>query len=99
MSAISSISLSGMNAAQSALSAAASNIAALGTGGHRRQQVEQASVEPAGVNATLVSSEVPADAIVTDLTDMLQAKHAFLANLAVFKTGSQMAGTLLNALA
>lgn len=33
---------------------------------------------------------------VTDMVDLLQAKNAFLANLAVFKTSSRMAGTLLS---
>ena len=97
MSSISSISLSGMNAAQTALSASAFNIANLGTDGFRRQQVEQTSVAPAGVNATVGQASVPGDAMVTDMVDMLQANNAFLANLAVFKTSAKMAGTLLDA--
>ena len=32
----------------------------------------------------------------SDLVAQLQAKNAFLANLAVFKTSNQMAGALLN---
>ena len=98
MSSISSISLSGMNAAQTALSASAFNIANLGTDGFRRQQVEQTSAAPAGVSATLGPTPAPGDAIVTDMVDMLQAKNAFLANLAVFKTSAKMAGPLLNAI-
>ena len=96
MSSVSSISLSGMNAAQTALSASAFNIANLGTDGFCRQQVEQTSVAPAGVSATLGQAAVPGNAIVTDLVDMLQAKNAFLANLAVFKTSAKLAGTLLD---
>jgi len=96
MSSISSISLSGMNAAQTALSASAFNIANLGTDGFRRQQVEQTSVAPAGVSATVGLASVPGDAMATDMVDMLQAKNAFLANLAVFKTSAKMAGTLLD---
>lgn len=71
MSSISSISLSGMNAAQTALSASAFNIANLGTDGFRRQQVEQTSVAPAGVNATVGQASVPGDAMATDMVDML----------------------------
>jgi flagellar basal body rod protein FlgG len=96
MSSVSSISLSGMNAARTALSASAFNIANLGADGFRRQQVELTSVAPAGVSATLGQAAVPGDAMVTDLLDMLQANSAFLANLAVFKTSANMAGTLLN---
>jgi flagellar hook protein FlgE len=96
MSSISSIRLSGMNAAQTALSASAFNIANLGTDSFRRQQVEQASVVPAGVSAALGQAAVPGDAMVTDFVDMLQAKNAFLANLAVFKTSAKLAGTLLD---
>ena len=96
MSSISSIGLSGMNAAQTALSASAFNIANLGTDGFRRQQVEQTPVVPSGVSASLGQAAVPGDAMVTDMVDMLQAKNAFLANLAVFKTNAKLAGTLLD---
>lgn len=98
MTSISSISLSGMNAAQTALSASAFNIANLGTDGFRRQQVEQASAAPAGVSATLGPAPERGEAVVTDMVDMLQAKNAFLANLTVFKTSAKMTGTLLNAI-
>jgi flagellar hook protein FlgE len=96
MSPIASISLSGMNAAQTALSASAFNIANLGTDGFRRQHVEQTSLAPAGVSTTLRTAAVPSEDLATDLVGMLQAKNSFLANLAVFKTSSQMAGALLN---
>jgi len=96
MTSISSISLSGMNAAQTALSASAFNIANLGTDDFRRQRVEQTSTVQPGVSATLGQAAVPGDAMVTDLVDMLQAKNAFLANLAVFKTSAKLAGTLLD---
>lgn len=87
-----------MNAAQTALSASAFNIANLGTDGFRRQQVEPTPVVPSGVSATLSQAAAPGDAMVTDLVDMLQAKNAFLANLAVFKTSAKLAGTLLDAI-
>ena len=97
MSSIPSVSLSGMNAAQTALSASALNIANLGTDGFRRQQVEQVCVAPAGVSATLAQLTAPGDAMATDMVHMLQAKNSFLANLAVFKTSNRMAGALLDA--
>lgn len=97
MTSISSLSLSGMNAAQTALSASAYNIANLDVVGFRRQQVEQASAAPSGVSTMARPTQTAGDAIPTDLVDMLQAKNAFLANLAVFKTGARMTGTLLSA--
>lgn len=50
------------------------------------------------MSATLSQAAAPGDAMVTDLVDMLQAKNAFLANLAVFKTSAKLAGTLLDAI-
>ena len=97
MPSISSISLSGMNAARTALSSSAVNIANLGTEGLRRQQVERSSVAPAGVQTVVRRTTAPGEAMETDMVDMLQAKNSFLANLAVFKTSSKMAGALLDA--
>ena len=96
MSPISSISLSGMNAAQTTLSASAFNIANLGTDRFRRQHVEQTSVAPVGVSATLRTAAASGEDLATDMVSLLQAKNSFLASLAVFKTSSQMAGALLN---
>ena len=98
MSSISSISLSGMRAAQTSLSVSAFNVANLGTDGFRRQQVERTATAPAGVSTTLGRASAPGDAIATDLVGMLQAKNAFLANLSIFKASAQMAGTLLDTL-
>jgi flagellar hook protein FlgE len=39
---------------------------------------------------------VPGSSLETDVVSQLQAKNAFLANLAVFKTSDKMAGALLN---
>jgi flagellar hook protein FlgE len=96
MSSVSAIALSGMNAAQTSLQANAHNIANLGADGFRRQQVVQASVAAGGVSATLTSSADAGDAMETDLVGLLQGKNAFLANLAVFRTGDRMAGALLD---
>ena len=90
------VSLSGMNAAQTALSASAFNIANLGTEGFWRQRVQQTLVAPAGVSTALHTAAAPGEELVTDMVSMLQANNSFLANLAVFKTSSRMAGALLN---
>jgi flagellar basal body rod protein FlgC len=95
MNSISSISLSGMNAAQTSMSASAFNIANPGIDGSRREQVQQSTVSPAGITANVGHAVRTGDDSVTDMVGMLQAKNAFLANLAVFKTGAGMTGTLL----
>ncbi len=96
MSPVSAISFSGMTAAQSTLSASAFNIANFGGDGFRRQQVEQTSVAPVGVSTTLHTTTASGEDLATDVISQLQAKNSFLANLAVFKTNSQMDGALLN---
>jgi flagellar hook protein FlgE len=92
------IALSGMNAAQTALQAAAHNIANLGTAGFRREQVVQATDPAGGTTAGLQRAAAPGNAPETDLVGLLQAKNAFLANLAVFKASDRMSGSLLSAL-
>ena len=96
MSSISSIALSGMNAAQTQLASAAHNVANLNTTGFRRQEVSQATQPDGGVLATVTTSSVAGPALEADMVSQLQAKNAFLANLAVFKTHDKMAGALLD---
>ena len=88
------IALSGMHAARSSLGVAAHNIANLGTAGFHRQQVAQASVASRGVDVSVSQTLRPGDAPETDIVGELQAKNAFLANLAVFATGDRMLGSL-----
>jgi flagellar hook protein FlgE len=85
-----------MQAAQTRLNASASNIANVGTGGFRRQEVAQAAQPEGGVSASDRRTHAEGFALETDLTAQLQAKNAFLANLTVFKTNDQMAGVLLD---
>ena len=96
MISISSIALSGMNAAQAQLDSAAHNIANLATPGFHRQEVVQTPQAGGGVAATLTQSKVEGAALETDVVSQLQAKHAFIANLAVFKTSNKMTGALLD---
>ena len=97
MSSISAIALSGMSAAQSSLHVSAHNIANLGTTPFRRQQAVQAQQALGGVSTTLRQSPQPGNALETDLVMQLQAKNAFLANLAVFRAHDRMTGSLLDA--
>ena len=93
------IALSGMNAASAHLRTAAHNIANLGTTGFRRQQAV-VSAEPSGVAVQgVVQSPFVGNSLETDMVGMMQAKHAFLANLAVFRAHDEIAGTLLDTFA
>jgi flagellar basal body rod protein FlgG len=96
MASISSIALSGMNAAQATLNSAAHNIANSNTAGFRRQEVHPNAQANGGVSTTLTTVRQAGTSLETDVVTQLQAKHSFLANLAVFKTGDRMAGALLD---
>jgi len=49
-----------------------------------------------GVAASVGTASQPGASLETDVVTQLQAKNAFLANLAVFKTQDRMAGTLMD---
>ena len=93
----SSIALSGMRAAQTALNSTAHNVANQSTEKFRRQEVNNKEAANGGVTATITQASAEGAAPETDLVAQLQAKNAFLANLAVFKTSDKMAGALLSA--
>ena len=96
MTSISSIALSGMNAARSSLNASAHSIANTSTGGYRRQEVLQRPQDSGGVSTALTTASVEGSSLETDMVRQLQAKNSFLANLSVFKTSDKMAGALLD---
>jgi flagellar hook protein FlgE len=96
MASITSIALSGMSAAQTQLNVSAHNIANMNTDGFKRQQVTQTAQAQGGVSAAVGTTEVAGSALLTDVVTQLQAKHAFIANLAVFKTHDKIAGALLD---
>jgi len=89
-----------MQAAQTAMNVAASNIANANSAGYSRQQVLQSANGSGGVQTTVVSAPAGVQgidaALTTDLVAQLQAKNSFMANLAVFKSGNSMAGALLD---
>ena len=96
MLSVTSIALSGLNAAQTSLGVAASNIANQNTPGYHRQQVVQTAQAGGGVTTALTRADIDDSALETDIVALLQAKNAFLANIAVFKTSAEMAGALLD---
>lgn len=99
-SSLTSIAASGLQAAQTQLHTSAHNIANTQTAGFRRQSVaQQARPDGAGVDATVTQVTQPAqsgEALAADVVGQLAAKNAFLANLAVFRTGDQTLGRLLD---
>lgn len=99
MSSVSAIAGSGLSAAQTGLRIHAHNLANLGTEGFRRAQPVSTALPGGGTLATEQRAAAPGHALLTDTVGLLQARHHFMANLAVFKTGDAMAGSLLDALA
>jgi flagellar hook protein FlgE len=99
LSSVSTIAASGLSAAQTGLRTHAHNLANLGTEGFRRAQTVSTALPGGGTLATEGRAQAPGHALLTDTVGLLQARHHFMANLAVFKTGDAMAGSLLNALA
>lgn len=96
MASVSSISQSGMQAAQTRLDSAAHNIANVETSQFKRQEVVQTEQKDGGVSTALSKSTIEGAALETDMVAQLQAKNAFLVNLQVFKTSNQMTGALLD---
>ncbi len=90
------LALSGMNAAQTRLDAAAHNVANVQTEPFRREQVVQQTQTSGGVSTSLRRSSTEGGALETDLVDQLQASSSYLANLAVFRTSDRMMGALLD---
>lgn len=96
MTSISSVAVSGMQTALTRLNSTAHNIANVSAEGFRRQEAVSTEQPGGGVASSLTRSDVAGSALETDVVAQLQAKNAFLANLAVFKTSNQMAGVLLD---
>ena len=96
MNAVSSISSSGMNAAQSSLQASAHNLANVDTPDFKRQTALQSEVAGGGVRTETEQADVTGNALETDVVTELQAQNSFMADAAVFKTQDRMAGALLD---
>jgi flagellar hook-associated protein FlgK len=97
MTSVSSTALSGMQAAQTGLNAAAHNVANMNTERFRRQEVVNQERAQGGVTTQRRQASQEGAAPETDMVAQLQAKNAFLTNLSVFKTNNKMAGALLDA--
>ncbi len=93
------IGLSGMQAAQTALSVSAHNVANAQTAGFKPQQVDYAEQPQGGVSAQVRTAGREGPSLEADFVAQLQVKNAFLANLAVFKAADQTTGQLIDSLA
>lgn len=74
----------------------AHNLANLQTEGFRRERVVHTAQADGGVMASTARARKQGSSIREDLVAQLQARNAFLANLAVFRAGSRAAGSLLD---
>lgn len=96
MNSLANISLSGMQAAQARLQTSAHNIANMNTEGFKRQEVVQQSSPEGGVETTGTRQLQEGASLEQDVVQLLEAKNAFLANLAVFKRTNEAMGSLLD---
>lgn len=96
MTTIPRIALTGMNASLAQLGSAAHNIANSNTQGFHRQEVDLAADPSGGVAFTTTQAPIAGSSLERDVVSQLMAKNAFMANLAVFRTADDMAGTLLS---
>jgi flagellar hook-associated protein FlgK len=97
MTAVSAIAVSGLEAAQAALSVAGHNIANAATPAFRRQVAVQQAVPEGGTAVRIERAAIEGDDLASDVVGLMEAKHGFFANLAVFKTADAMTGSLLDA--
>ena len=96
MNAVSSIALSGLQAAQTRIGSSAHNIANALTPDFRRQVVAQQTTAGGGVATTIARASAADEALAEDLVALKLAQHLFTANLQVLRTQDRMLGTLLD---
>jgi flagellar hook protein FlgE len=96
MNAISSIALSGVQAASTRMDAAAHNVANAQTPNFKREVVHLASQETEGVVASVGQSEEIGPDLAADLIEERAASYAYKANLRTIETQDQMLGSLLD---
>ncbi|RZL10618.1 MAG: flagellar basal body rod protein [Rubrivivax sp.] len=99
MNTVSSIGLSGLNAARTRLDVASHNIANAQTPGFTRQTVTQQTQQGGGVDAEVneaAQAAVPGADLATDLVNQMAASYAFKANLKTIETEQRMTGSLLD---
>lgn len=96
MNSLSSIALSGLQAAQQRLGTSAHNIANTQTPGFHRQLVVRQAQADGGVSTRLTASPLQGESLADDIVGLKSAALEFKANLRVLKTHDQLLGTLLD---
>ena len=96
MSSISSIGLSGAQAASTRMDVAANNIANAQTEKFQRQVVNQQSQESGGVKVSVAQAQEIGPDLATDLVEQKMATYSYRANLRSIQTDQQMMGSLLD---
>ncbi len=96
MNALSSIALSGLQAATTRAGVAAHNIANAVTPVYRPQQVVQRTQAGGGVTAHVTRAAAPGSHLARDLVDQKVALYSFKANLKVVEVEQKMLGSLID---
>ena len=102
LSAMMSVSLSGMQGQQTRLAASANNVANAMTPGYDRLKTSFASTEPGGVTASVAPSgdETYADTsnvdLASEMLSVVESEIGFKANAAVWETGAEIWDVLMS---
>jgi flagellar hook protein FlgE len=96
MNSLSSISLSGLNAAMLRLDAAGNNVANAQTPGFRRQSVLQSEDAGGGVSTSIGREAEAGENLNADMVEQVSAVYSFKANLRVLQTQDEMLGALVD---
>lgn len=102
LTAVSSIALSGMQAASVRQLASANNLANMLTSPVQRLDVSQKALPAGGVQASVTRTPLPdprqGTDLVADMAEQMGALYALKANVVSLRVADQMAGTVLNLL-
>lgn len=96
MNSISSIAISGMNAATTRLGVASHNVANALTPAFRRQQLLQQSQPGGGVAAQVTQANEPGNDLAADMVQQKVALYSFQANLRTVQVEHEMLGSLID---
>lgn len=93
---VTSIALSGVQAASTRLDAAANNIANSQTPGFRRDLVAQQTQEQEGVLTVVGKAQEVGVSLAAELVEQMQATYAYRANLRTIEADKHLSGSLLD---
>lgn len=97
MASLSSIGISGLQAAQLRLDSSAHNVANMNTNGFRRQTVTQEDApDLGGTRASVGKADDEGVALEREVVDQMSATYVFKANLKTVQTQDEILGSLLD---